>query len=185
MKIENLFPTALFQHRVSSDIADHVEELFLQNFSKLKQVETLKTDFFNSEKVFSLNEIFPLMEEIDKCLEYYCSQIKIQIPKIYNYWIQDYSENEYHPKHNHGSLSLSLVYWIRSNNKAGNFVIDNPSPYNKVFYHENDKSVYTTDCVSIPPIKGGLIIFPSFLDHEVTPGGEGCVRTALAINYIK
>ena len=79
MKIENLFPTALFQHKVSPSIADYVEEIFLQNYNKLQQTPTLKTDFFNDKKSISLNEISPLMEEIDKCLEYYCSQIQIFI----------------------------------------------------------------------------------------------------------
>jgi len=63
------------------------------------------------------------------------------------------------------------------------FKIDNPSPYNKIFYHTPPPSIYTTNSISIPPVKGGLIIFPSFLDHEVLPGGKNCVRTTLAINY--
>ena len=163
MKIENLFPTALFQHKVSPSIADYVEEIFLQNYNKLQQTPTLKTDFFNDKKSISLNEISPLMEEIDKCLEYYCSQIQIFIPKIFNYWIQDYSENEFHELHNHGRCELSLVYWIRSNKKAG--------------------SIYTSNFILIPPTKGGLIIFPSFLDHEALPSEKGCIRTTLAINY--
>ena len=183
MKIKSFFPIAVLQHKVSSDISDYVEKITLKNFNKLEQQDTLKTDFWNKEKTLDLNKISPLMEEINKCLKYYCSQTQIPIPKIFNHWVQDYSEKEYHPKHNHGRCELSLVYWIRSNKDAGYFKIDNPSPYNKIFYHTPPPSIYTTNSISIPPVKGGLIIFPSFLDHEVLPGGKNCVRTILAINY--
>jgi hypothetical protein len=33
------------------------------------------------------------------------------------------------------------------------------------------------------PIKGKIILFPSFLNHEVLPSQDGVVRTTIAFNF--
>ena len=182
MKIKNLFPIPLLFHQVDKSIADEIEDIVLPKLHHLETYNNVKTDFFKG-CIISLDSIPSLMKEINRGVDYFCEHLSIPPPTLYNYWIQDYSKNQTHPVHNHGRHEISVVYWIRSNNLSGDFKLYNPSPYNKVFYQNDYKSKYTTEEIIIPPVKGGLLMFPSYLDHEVLPGKEGCIRTTLALNY--
>ena len=183
MEIKSYFPTPILYHQVEEHIANLVEELIIPRINKLEKKDTLKTDFFSNSKILSLLEIPSLMKEIDKSINYYCKLLNINIPSLADYWVQDYKKNDFHQLHNHGRCEISIVYWIRANQYSGNIRILNPSPYNKIYYPNGKPTIFTGDSIQIPPTKGKLIIFPSFLDHEVLPSGEGCVRTTLALNY--
>ena len=185
MKLLKSFPTPLFHHRVPSNIANQVENLVNSKIHLLeKNGENQKTDFF-SEKIISLEEINELKQEIDKCIRFYCNNVKIDIPTLKSYWVQDYSKEEFHERHTHGRCDLAIVYWIRANNNAGHLKLYNQSPLNKIFYpSKSGKSEYTTDEIYIEPLKGGLVIFPGYIEHEVLSGEKNCIRTTLALNYI-
>jgi uncharacterized protein (TIGR02466 family) len=182
MEIKSAFPVPILFHQIEKDIANKTEKFIIPRISHLKEKYDVETDYF-SDRIFSLEEIPFLMKEIHKCIDYYCSELKIKVPSLQNYWVQNYNENHFHTLHNHGRCELSIVYWVRANSSSGNFKLMNPSPYNKILYHENEHSLYTTHFLQIPPIKGGLIIFPSYLEHEVLQGKKDCIRTTLALNY--
>lgn len=182
MEIKSAFPIPILFHQIEKDIADKTEKFIVSRINHLEENSGVETDYF-SDRILSLEEIPFLMKEIHKCIDYYCSKLKIKVPSLHNYWVQNYNENHFHSLHNHGRCELSIVYWVRANPSSGDFRLINPSPYNKVLYHKEEYSEYTSHNITIPPIKGGIIIFPSYLDHEVLQGKKGCIRTTLALNY--
>lgn len=102
-----------------------------------------------------INEIAPLLIEFGN----YCSK-KFR-GNISNYWIQDYKENSYHSSHIHQYSLVSCVYYLKAKN-ASNIKFKNPN----VVQSMNNPDL---EFVSITPEEGSLIMFPSWVYHEVEP----------------
>ena len=182
MVINNFFPTGILFQKVDDNLANKIENLILSRISNLKLDVNHENynDFNNPERIVSLDEISPLVDEIYKCQEYYCNKSNFTPGEITGHWVQDYKKNHYHTRHNHGSCSLSAVYWVR-NKGGGPLVIYNPNPHISI-QHQSEDGPYSRISTSIPPIKGGIVMFPSYLDHMVAPSPEECIRTIIAFN---
>ena len=190
MNIKNIFPTGIITHQVSPQIANYVEDLVVPRLKNLGFNNENYSDFFNKEEILNINEVPLLKKEIEKCINFF--EKTYSIPKkteINSYWVQDYKFNNFHGTHNHGRNEISIVYWIRANEDAGMFCLSNPSPFTDLWYspyafYDNSNNPYIKDKYMIQPSKGSLIAFPSFLNHEVLPGGKNCIRTTLALNSL-
>ena len=184
MVIRNYFPTPVLFHQVSSVIADKIEKLIVPRLSKLSTISNVNTDFFNQDKIISIQEISELYEEILKCKNFFEQSTNFGKSYLSSFWVQDYGHGQTHDTHNHGRNQLSIVYWVRSNHEAGNFVIFDPKPQQSIFHGSaTQHTKYTEWLVKIPPVKGGVLIFPSYIDHRVEPGEPNCIRTTIAFNF--
>tara|TARA_R110001606_G_scaffold107729_1_gene232596 strand:- start:13 stop:585 length:573 start_codon:yes stop_codon:yes gene_type:complete len=182
MVINNFFPTGVLFDMVSESLAAKIEDLILPRLPQLSLDVSNENynDFHNPERIISLEELSPLVDEVYKCQEYYCKISNFTPGKITGYWVQDYRKNDYHTRHNHGSCSLSVVYWVR-NKGGGPLSIYNPNPHISI-QHQTEDGPYSNVSINIPPIKGGIVMFPSYLDHMVSPSLEECIRTTIAFN---
>ena len=183
MKIINYFPTGILFDEVSDSLADKIENLIVPRLSQLNLDTSHENynDFHNPERIISLEELSPLIDKIYECQEYYCKVSNFIPGDITGYWVQDYKKNNYHGRHNHGSCSLSVVYWVR-NKGGGPLIIFNPNPHISI-QHEYEDGPYSSQATSISPKKGGIVMFPSYIDHMVYPSSEDCVRTTIAFNF--
>lgn len=192
MKINNFFPTGILFHQLPSNLIQELKSLILPRLDKLESNNEQYTDFYLENKIISLNEIKPLLNEINKCLIEYKNTTQISINIIPNllpkeYWIQNYKKGNFHSWHHHGKTNtLSVVYWIQSEKNSSNLIIKNPNPYvpfwkepQTIYEHE---TIYSQEYIKISPKEGGLIIFPSFLYHKVEVNNNSH-RTILALNY--
>jgi len=180
MEIQGFFPTGILFHQVSPQLADQIESLIVPRLNNLDYVQTVKTDYFQ-DKIVSREELKDLIEEIYKNVTYYAKEINEE-SFGYNYWIQDYSQNDTHKLHSHGRNLFSVVYWVRASKNAGDLVIHETNPFKKQWFSQSTSSIFNYQKIRITPEKGKLVIFPSYLEHEVLPGGENCIRTAIAFN---
>jgi hypothetical protein len=183
MEISNIFPTGVLKHKVSNDIADYIENLITPRLKDLEFKDAVLTDFFK-EKIITLEDIQPLVNEIYKCQDYYSKFTNFTPSKgINSFWVQDYNSSHIHGRHNHGRHHYSVVYWVRAKNNPGPLVIYNPNPFTEFWGHSKGMdNLFTQPKIIIPPEKGIIVLFPSYLDHEVLKGGEGCIRTTIAFN---
>jgi len=78
---------------------------------------------------------------------------------------------------------ISGVYWVRANENAGGLCFRNPNPY--VEYAHNENSQYGRRQFEFQPIKGKLLLFPSYLKHAVMPSSKNVVRTTIAFNVVR
>ena len=182
MKINELFPLPVLSHQINPNLADQIENLIVSRIDKLEEKGPVQTDFFSEKSIISLEELKPLVKEIDKCINFYCQQIHHPPTELFNYWVQDYQDQNHHTKHNHGRCDFSVVYWVRASTNSGKFLLENPNPHVPIFYSYDVRTKYTVDHHLISPMKGGLIIFPSYIDHEVLIGEKGSKRTTIAFN---
>ena len=183
MRIDNFFPIGILTHHIGDKLADHIENLVVPKLNNLPLNENVLTDFF-SQKIITPKEIYPLIQEVYKCQSYYNKETKLETPsQISDFWIQDYKSSHTHGRHNHGRDQYSVVYWVRANDKSGDLVFHTPNPYTYIWGKGGDPiNPYSQTSISISPKKGVMVLFPSYLFHEVLKGKEGCIRTTIAFN---
>lgn len=120
-----------------------------QNYSSFLENENRVNKFSPT----LLKEIAPLLLEFGN----HCStRFK---GSLSNHWIQEYKENNLHPSHIHQHSIISCVYYLRAKN-ASNIKFKNP---NVIQSMNNINLEYS----SITPEEGSLLMFPSWLYHEV------------------
>jgi hypothetical protein len=182
--LQNIFPVPIYTTFLNSKLADEIEGLIVPRLNNLEQVPSQKTDFFLKDKIVSPEELFIFFHSINPIISDYSNQSNISRSNNINYWIQDYSKNEFHSSHNHGDSLISGVYYIRANNNAGSLKFTNPNPlFSVTDLKENSKNEVNFE---IKPQKGLLVLFPSWLLHETMASSrDNCIRTCLAFNLLK
>jgi len=88
--------------------------------------------------------------------------------------------------HNHKNCYWSAVYYYGyygSKGSGGELYLTNPLP-DMSSYRPNLKNVnkFTTPLTIVPPQRKDLILFPSFIQHSVTPHNSDTPRKSLALN---
>jgi len=185
MHIENYFPVASVHHTISKELADKVESVIIPQIDKLDRSENDAqfTDFF--ENRIPVHELLPeLVQEWLKATKRYqfMTSISIAEDQPLQYWTQEYKEGDTHGIHAHGIHGISGVYWVRANDAAGKLRLFNPNPINDYVKFKDDENTYAWTYTDIIPQKGKMILFPSYLKHEVLKSGPGAVRTTIAFN---
>ena len=190
MQIIDCFVTGLLTHQVDPKLADKIENLLVSKLPSLKYKGGIKTDFFENERIVSIHELKDLKKEIFKGVNYYNQNTwkssRLKNVDILQYWVQDYNQNEVHPRHTHGKNEISAVYWVRANEEAGKFYLYSPVNYCEMYFSgivkPENSNKYNSKLLSITPKKGQLILFPASMEHEVIGGGPNCIRTTIAFN---
>ena len=101
-------------------------------------------------------------------------------------WLTLNNKGEAVQVHNHKNCYWSAVYYYGhygGKGSGGEFCLTNPLP-DMSSYRPNLKNVnkFTTPLTMVPPQRKDLIIFPSFIQHSVTPHNSDIPRKSLAFN---
>jgi len=181
--IDDLIPTPVLKYRVPESIMQGTQSYYESKQNLLPQNDQQYSDFFDEQKDFKLEELPELHNLILNAIDLYVEQTGITIKEdSFGYWTQDYRETgQYHELHAHGVSGISGVYWIQANDAAGQFVFHNPDPIS-YFVPKHRDSKYVSPKSYIKPTAGMLILFPSYIKHEVEPSKEGAIRATLAFN---
>ncbi len=101
-----------------------------------------------------------------KCLENYA--YKINSVNI-SYWSIISRKYSYNSRHNHGDSLLSSVLYISAPEGSGEIKFHDPRP-GKLMSNMigMDSKDIQHQAIKVTPKKGMLVVFPSFLEHEVT-----------------
>ena len=189
MNIHNHFPIAILEHQVSTEIADTVEQQLLEHITALPYKDSFKgdvaTDFFNNNRI-DIFTMFPdLIDEFFAAKNTYQEVTSFVASDNITFWTQDYrSPTGVHNKHQHGVSGISGVYWVRANEHAGALTFYNPNAVLDYVSASVIDNPYRSMMNSYKPIKGKLLLFPSYLHHEVQPSREGVIRTTIAFNFL-
>ena len=108
---------------------------------------------------------------------------------IQGYWVNINQPGALNNMHNHPDCHLAGVIWIKTNDKSGTLQFKNPTAFseNKVLQLLTDKfakdnSLYPAYWMTTPP--GCCVLFPSSLDHWVTPNESKEDRISISFNII-
>ena len=179
MEIHPSFSTPILYHHLDEEVANDIKILLEPRLSDLAHhpTQTQLSDFGISKKIFDLQKEIPILEqEIEQSVEFFCKDWGVNKPRNIDYWIQDYKNNHYHSRHNHPLSFISGIYWVRANEHASILKIYSPNPY------DSFPIEFASSHIDIQPKEGLLVLFPSYLYHEVLVNNSNSVRTTIAFN---
>jgi len=115
-------------------------------------------DFINSFKVF-LKHI--IEDEIG--WEYVPNK-----QRVVAMWAIINKKNSYNVKHNHQNCYLSSAYYIKKPENSGDITFYDPKEVKTYRFPEVERNTsYSAESITVKPKEGDLLIFPSYLYHDV------------------
>ena len=83
-------------------------------------------------------------------------------------WAIINKKNSYNVKHNHQNCYLSSAYYIKKPENSGDITFYDPKESKTYRFPEVEKHTnYSAESITIKPEEGDLLIFPSYLYHDV------------------
>ncbi len=127
-----------------------------------------------------INHISP---NINKVLQDMNWDINNQMVKISNMWAIINIGGASNARHHHGNSTISAAYYVRAPENCGEIVFYDPRPA-PVYSHppSNNPNSLNAMVNSVKPIEGGLVLFPSYLDHSVNPNLSQDERVVVSFN---
>ena len=182
-QIQQLFPINIYMDVCTLDITQDVEHLLDLPLAKTSD-DVIENYGYRSSSSYVLNDpkVSTLRNWIVDCLDEYAIQVlgyDIAGMGITQSWLSIKDNQQRHIAHKHPNSLISGVFYFDDHDTAITFtnqdndflmVKRNPeiAPYNQ--YH-------------IQPTKYGLILFPSYMEHEVTVNDEQ-KRYSMSLNSI-
>jgi uncharacterized protein (TIGR02466 family) len=132
--------------------------------------------------VFALNTF---VKELDAQIDYCRKTMGLPELEFQNFWININGPGAYHTLHNHQDAMLSGVFYIDiptenmgdlqffRGDDAQYYIPDNFDAYNTI----------TSTMATYPPKDGMIVIFPSWVKHQVKSNQSDLQRIAVSFNY--
>lgn len=190
VKIYSLFPTPLYVTKYDGDTIDLVK--FFDNCEMTDSHE----DFGSHSK-----NTYILDEEICKDLhDFILSHVNKFAKDVLKYeydelnfsqsWVSHKNPGEYHVNHTHPNSIISGVFYFDFQTEDPAIIFSEPSSIGKSNYfhmkYQNDfqKFPYSQNELNFKPEKNTLVIFPSYLPHEVPLNQTDKIRKSLSFNVM-
>ena len=111
------------------------------------------------------------------------SQVFTEIPKLTNWWININTSDSYNRMHVHPGSHISGVIWIKIPEQSGNLYFPNSNYFSQAMEIDAYKSFVNQGYGhQVIPQDGGVILFPSFLQHEVFRNFSNDERISISFN---
>ena len=142
------------------------------------------SNVYNTSGVIDLynqKEFKSLLKWIDDRVIDYCKDLKIN-GKLENKraWFNIYRQGDLQEYHNHPSSFISVIYYLKGNEKSAKTVF---TDFNMINFRCNKYNEDNSSIWKIPFENGKLIIFNSNVIHSVEKHSQNNERITLAINY--
>ncbi|HWY60612.1 MAG TPA: TIGR02466 family protein [Rhizomicrobium sp.] len=100
-------------------------------------------------------------------------------------WININKKGNFNYTHNHPGKFFSCVYYVKGGQNKGNIDFTTPIEGHAYTIHNNMVTAHNSfsgHALSVPPITGELLIFPSWLNHVVRQSESDEDRISIAVN---
>tara|TARA_Y100000590_G_scaffold429291_1_gene541710 strand:+ start:988 stop:1593 length:606 start_codon:yes stop_codon:yes gene_type:complete len=177
-KLYDLFPDPIFSYKLEN--YKEINEELLIYISKLKKKDEKGNKRSNrggwhSPNFDLVNEGTPL--NFIKKFKDFLKDIMINeigweyIPnkqRIVAMWAIINNKDSYNIKHNHQNCYLSAAYYVKKPKNSGDITFYDPKEAKTYRFPEIEKNTnYSSESITIKPEEGDLLIFPSYLYHDV------------------
>lgn len=103
-------------------------------------------------------------------------------------WVVVGGPNSMTPKHIHQNSIFSGIFYIKSEQGAGDLILTTPKSSTTflppvISPKMTGINIFNTKTWHITPKTGDIVIFPSHVFHEVSPNQSGQNRSCIAFNY--
>ena len=127
-----------------------------------------------------INLISPKIEKVINDMQW---DVSSQTAKITSMWAIINTGGNANARHHHGNSAISAAYYVRAPIDSGDIVFYDPRPA-PVYYHPSSKKPNLLNAMinSISPTEGGLVLFPSYLEHSVNANKSNEERIVISFN---
>jgi|TARA_B100000900_G_C20506998_1_gene686302 hypothetical protein len=157
----NIFQTTIYDIQTEFNLDSTLS--FIKNYSFDK--EDMLTTFYDCKNIFDKSEqLNDFYNHLKQYLTMYTKQILNKNDfKITRSWIQCYAEGHHHGLHAHGREihEHSLIYYIQCSDDSTSTTFYQPGHP----YCEGPE-------MNISPAKNKMVLFPSYVPHEVKPNKD-------------
>lgn len=184
--VTGIFPVPIYQTILNREFT--TEEI---NFCN--DLEKRKNDLnFTSSNNYILDEkpFAKLKDELFLRVENYFERIvtpKYNVsPYITQSWINWTDTNESHHMHAHSNSIISGVLYLNADKKYDSIKFHKHNNYQTLKFPTSNYHVFNSQSWTFPVHTGEIILFPSYLSHEVSQKIGDNLRTSLSFNtYVK
>ena len=181
----NIFHTPIWHTKILNDQENiQLEQYILHKRISETGVKKTNVGGWQSDNILGDKKFDDLINEIVKTIKN--TDLEIHKIKICNAWCNINSKNNWNVIHNHGQYSLSAVYFVKKPLNSGDLSFRDPRAIltatwggwaDKIYKMYNENAI-----ININARERDLIIFPSFLDHFVTPSNSDQERISIAFD---
>jgi uncharacterized protein (TIGR02466 family) len=183
MELTNWFATPIWTEWLDVDLNKIREHCFeLQRLSP-GRVLSNRGGWQSSNIVLSEHpEFFELEQKLLEAIKSMAFDVQNDLRlRLDNVWININNKNNYNEKHVHPVSAFSGVFYVCANENSGNikFSVASSIEHYPVSL-TNPKIIHNS--VELAPQPGKLLLFPSWLHHEVLPSHDEETRISIAFN---
>ena len=166
---------------VQKELTDAVDKnIFGQNPNWGRDTHELSSDAFKDDTLSKFGcDLF--LSTLDKHINLYLDSVKCTWDRKYTItqsWFTKTHNNQYAHIHDHGSVDISGVYYLKTNQKDGNLYFKS--------LHKPLTSNYVFSCIpaeqDLPLEEGLLALWPSMLEHGTKVNETDHERISVSFN---
>lgn len=193
--IKKLFPTLIYESKLPSSKSLNAQlikevEYYQQtdDAGRSWSKENYRGGYTSYNSLTNLHKLSPTFEELEKHINKHVKKFAKELNYNLNgrklimttCWINVMPQNTYHPLHIHPLCTLSGTYYVKVPNKTSSLKIEDtkmaylmaspPRKKDDYYYHFKPKA-------------GDLVMFESWVRHEVPPNPAKENRISISFNY--
>ena len=191
--IYELFPDPIFRYKLEN--YKKINKEFLNYILKLQKKDKKGNNRSNKggwhSSNFDLVNPGPPINFINSCKDFLKHLITDEfgweyVPnkqRIVAMWAIINKKNSYNVTHNHQNCYLSSAYYIKKPENSGDITFHDPKEAKTYRFPEVKKHTnYSAQSITIKPDEGDLLIFPSYLYHDVGTNLSDEERVVVSFN---
>jgi len=191
MRKEYHFPTAIYIEDLPNavELNRSLEEHIIKWSTQEPGLKKTNVKGWHSTNMIEKKEYYPLMLKILKVCEKIFEEEHLENqPAMGNMWANINGEKAYNKIHTHPNCFFSGTYYVKTPTPSAQLIVYDPRPGVNILMPRRKhmtlpshlwKEVYFT------PRAGQIIIFPSYIWHEVEPSESKEDRISIAFNILQ
>ena len=186
---EQFFPTTIYGKDVKLDNQMFANEIVMWSKRDPGVQKTNRNGWHSTTEMHEMpvfqplvNELFIMMNDIWK------EEWLDREPVLGNMWANINPPGGYNAPHVHPNSLFSGVYYIKTPKDSGKLCCNDPRPgvqLNMPLRKEGRPSKHLWRECHLEPVEGRIIIFPSYLWHNVAPNESNDIRISVSFNFIQ
>ena len=192
MITEYHFPTLVYIKEIPNafQLNQSLEQKIIQWSKQDKGVSKTNAGGWHSATDMNKKEEYnPLMKELFNMQQEIYQKENLDLkPVLGNMWANINYPGNFNRPHLHPNSLFSGVYWIKTPQNSGNFMIYEPRQGAQCTMPNRKEGKLPPELwreVHYEPVAGRCIMFPSWLWHEVKPNESNDTRISVSFNFLQ
>ena len=149
--------------------------------------ESTETGTVKSPHMTASSSEFIIKEHLTSLIEQSVQTVVNGHVQLFNYWVNINGPGAYNVAHNHPQSHFSGVYYVHCPENSGEIIFNNPfgfTAFDELSCYKDDFTEHMPQhkSISIKPVDGLLLMFPSHLEHCVSKNQSDEDRISIAFN---